>query len=56
METQETTLQETTQEVYLEVNGKKVTLQELEEYKKNPNCKLTEVAPGKFKLLEKMYG
>lgn len=44
------------QEKQIEVNGRIVTLQEFQEMQSNPNIRLKEVAPGKFKMLEKLYG
>jgi len=39
-----------------EVNGQQVTKEQLEEMKKDSNIRLVETEPGKFKILEKMYG
>lgn len=39
-----------------EVNGKKLTEEELMELKKNPKIKLTEIAPNIYKKLERIYG
>jgi hypothetical protein len=42
----------------MDVNGsvKKVTKKELDEFTNNPKNRVVEVAPNKFKLLEKMLG
>lgn len=38
------------------VNDAPVSLQEFEQLKKDPKKNLVEIEPGKFKLLERMYG
>lgn len=39
-----------------EVNGIMMNEQQFQEIQNNPKKKLVEVSPGKFKILEKMYG
>jgi hypothetical protein len=43
-------------EQLFEVDGKMVTLQEFQEMSNDPKKKLKEVEPGKWKLLERLYG
>lgn len=43
-------------EQQIEVDGKLVSLQEFQEMQNNPAIRLKEIEPGKFKLLERMFG
>jgi hypothetical protein len=38
------------------VNGKVVSLEELQQIQQDPKKKLVEEAPNKYKLLERMFG
>lgn len=40
----------------IEVDGQKVTLEELQKLRENAQKKVIQIAPNKFKLLEKMLG
>jgi hypothetical protein len=43
-------------EKQIEVDGKLITLQEFQEMQNNPTIRLKEIAPGKFKILERRFG
>ena len=43
-------------EQLIEVDGKQITKEQLEEMKKDTNIKLKEISPNVYKTLEKMYG
>jgi hypothetical protein len=40
----------------IEVNGEMISMQEFQEMQEDPKKKLKEVEPGKFKLLERLFG
>jgi len=40
----------------IELDGTKVTLEQLQEAMKNPQARVKEVAPNKFKTLQKLNG
>ncbi len=42
--------------VEIKVNGKIVSMKEFQEMQNDPKIKLIEVEPGKFKLLERLFG
>jgi len=45
-----------TEQQFVEVNGEKITLEQFNEMKKDPNIHFTEVSPGVYRKLEKMNG
>jgi len=44
------------EEQLIEVNGQQVSKEQFQEMQKNPNIRLKEIAPNKYKTLEKMEG
>ena len=40
----------------IEVNGKKVSIQELQELEKNPSIRLKKLSEGIFKTLQRLHG
>lgn len=43
-------------ETLYEVNGQPISKEQFEEMQRNPNIKLVEISPGKFKTLQRMHG
>jgi hypothetical protein len=42
-------------QLFYEVDGRQVTLEEFQEMQADPKIQLREVAPGKFKIFERLY-
>jgi hypothetical protein len=44
------------EEQLIEINGQQVTKEQFQEMQNNPKIRLKEIAPNKYKTLEKMEG